>query len=331
MGDPGMSRIPSNEDICHLGNQVWKGMDSLTIVDPNRLRVPFAGVCGNSAPTVRLPKRQSWMTVPSNTCNPIHDGSGPTSSGPTSSGPTSSGPTSSGWPDEVVEIPMQSRAVMPNLLNPTNLLSPLGLLGPSSPLNQSSLLGPSSLLNQSSSQHTEVTGKGEGYDVHGWVLAVGYSIFGLSLALGNLLAPQHTSKVCVAVSPIPFLCLLLQALACMERDRRDIKHGLRTLGPSGLMLSASALPSACVLWSVYLAIPLVLALSLSVFVCMRHRDTPASVCLAGVFLSLLMALPAPAEILGSLWGMTVAIFFVCSLCFLAGIGSGGMAFKIKIH
>jgi hypothetical protein len=33
-----MSRNPINEEILSLGNQLRKGMDSLTIMDPGRLR-----------------------------------------------------------------------------------------------------------------------------------------------------------------------------------------------------------------------------------------------------------------------------------------------------
>lgn len=284
----GMSRLPINEEIYNLGSQLKRGMDSLTIIDrldPNKMRIPFGGGCNGAAKI----KRQSWMTVPSNSGNPNPNNSN------NSNNPIPDGAES--WPetglyDVVMEIPKQSRAA----------------LTPVTP---------------------EPTGRGCHWEVHGWLLAVGYAVFGLSLALCNLLAPQHTSKVCTGVSPIPFLCLLLQALTCMDYDKSD-KIKIWALGPGGLILSASALPSACILWSLYMAIPLVFVLSLSVFYCMRHRDVLACVCLSGVCLSLLLALPAPIQILEPRWGMTVGMFFACILCFLAGLGSGGVGFQIKL-
>ena len=162
------------------------------------------------------------------------------------------------------------------------------------------------------------------WEVPGWQLAVGYSLFGLGLALCNLLAPQHASKVCTAASPVPILCLLLQALT----SRQDTTQTVWI--QCGLVLSACALPSACVFWSLHLAIPLVLVLSFSVFQCLRHRDVLACTCLTGVCLALLLALPMPILILESKWGMTVAMFFACVLCFLAGLGNGGVGFQIKL-
>jgi hypothetical protein len=166
------------------------------------------------------------------------------------------------------------------------------------------------------------------WQVHGWLLALGYTAFGMGLALCNLLVPQHTSKVCTALSPIPFICLLLQALTCVEL-------GHRHLGPAGLLLSACLLPSACVLWSLHVSIPdpLVCLLSLSVFYCMRHRNLLSWVCFSGVCLCLLLAIPLiPVPIMQILeprWGMPVAMFFACILCFLAGLG-GGVGIQIKL-
>ena len=167
-----------------------------------------------------------------------------------------------------------------------------------------------------------------GIEVSGWLLAVGYAVFGLSLGLCNLLTPQHTNKVCTGMSPIPFLCLLLQAFMRIESIDSD-KREILLIGPGCLIISASILPAACIIWSLYLAIPLVLVLSLSVFYCMRHRAVLPCVCLAGVCLSLLLALPAPIQILEPRWGMTVGMFFLCILCFLAGLGAPRVDIQIK--
>lgn len=161
------------------------------------------------------------------------------------------------------------------------------------------------------------------WEIPGWALSAGYSFFGLGLALCNLLAPLYASRVCTAMSPIPALCLLLQSLSTMECNRR------MALGALGLLLAACALPSACVFWSLPLAIPLILVLAVSAFCCLRHRDAIAWVCLCGACLASLLALPVPMQLLEPRWGMTVLIFFACVLCFLAGLGVGRVSFLIK--
>jgi hypothetical protein len=261
-----MSRNPINEEILSLGNQLRKGMDSLTIMDPGRLRVPMGGGC-------KTHKKQSWMTV--------------------------SGSTNFNSPNEeadamfdvVMDIPRSNKGV------------------------QSSVFPALELNNFNLGSYN--------WQVHGGLLALGYTAFGMGLALCNLLAPQHTSKVCTALSPIPLICLLVQALTCMEL-------GHRHLGPGGLLLSALLLPSACVFWILQVSIPVVGLLSLSVFYCMRHRNLLSWVCFSGVCLCLLLAIPVPIiQILEPRWGMTVAMFFACILCFLAGLG-GGVGIQIKL-
>ena len=269
-----MSRNPINEEIYNLGSQLRKGMDSLTISDPGRLRVPFG--------SNKTPKKQSWMTVSSNTLN----------TGLSAQSQLQNLQCTEGMCDVVMDIPKRQ-------------------IPPPEPVTECYCEAP------------------------GWLLAVGYSISGLGLALCNLLAPQHASKVCSAVSPIPLLCLLLQALTCMDLghacSNKEQKGGLWMLGPGGLVLSACALPSACIFWTLQLAIPLVFVLSLAAFKCMHHRDVLAWVCISGACLGLVLALPVPVlQILEPRWGMTVAVFFSCILCFLAGLGSGGVGFQIKL-
>jgi hypothetical protein len=240
------------------------------------MRVPFgSGTNGPNSSNSKMPKRQSWMTVPSN-------------QGVCSHPITDEMPEANGLYDVVMEIPKQSRAIQPI-------------------------------------QQIQPISEPTGIEVSGWLLAVGYAIFGLSLGLSNLLTPQHTSKVCTGMSPIPLFCLLLQALVCMDIDKREI----RFIGPGCLIISASIIPAACIIWSLYLAVPLMLMLSLSVFYCMLYRAVLPCVCLAGVCLSLLLALPVPIQILEPRWGMTVGIFFLCILCFLAGLGVPRVGIQIK--
>lgn len=169
------------------------------------------------------------------------------------------------------------------------------------------------------------------WGVPGWALSVGYSLFGLGLGLGNLITPRHTGLVCVALSPLPVLCLLLQSLVsleCPESDRHSDHRPLRLLGSLGLALSACLLPSACALWTPHLAIPLGLGLSWSAVACMRHRDALAWTCLCGACLASVLALPV-SQFLEPWWGLTVSLFFACVLCFRAGLGAGRVGFVIK--
>ncbi len=154
---------------------------------------------------------------------------------------------------------------------------------------------------------------------------MGYTAFGVGLALCNLLAPQYTSKVCIALSPVPFICLLVQALTCMEL-------GYRHLGPGGVLLSACRLPYVCVLWSLHFSIPLVCLLSgsLSVFYSMLHRDVLSWICLSGVCLCLLLAIPVPIlQILDPRWGMTVAMFLLVYFAFWRGWAVGELESRLN--
>lgn len=155
------------------------------------------------------------------------------------------------------------------------------------------------------------------------MLAVGYTFFGVSLALCNLITPQQAGRVCTAISPVPVICLLLQSLTCNPRRPAGL------MASTGLALSAGFLPAVCAYWSHSIAIPFVLVLSASTFSCVRRRDALHWICMSGVWLSLLLALPLPVQVLEPRWGMTVSIFFLCVLCFLAGLWGGRVGFSIK--
>jgi hypothetical protein len=262
-----MSRKPINEEIYSLGSHLRKGMDSLVVLEPGRLKVPFGGG-GN-----RTQRKQSWMTV---TCVPEQPEGG------------SVEPVGLAFHEVVLDVPKQKP-------------------------------------EPSIARNSEIE-----LEVPGWSLAVGYSIFGLCLALCNLFAPQLTGRVCTSVSPIPCLCLLLQFLACQDHICCELGRGVCLVSGAGLVLSALLLPSICAFWSPGLAIPFVLVLSASVFNCLRRRDVLSWICLAGVCLALLFAAPLPfPRVLDPVWGVTVAVFFACVLCFLAGLGVGRVGLRVK--
>ena len=166
------------------------------------------------------------------------------------------------------------------------------------------------------------------WEIKGWTLSLGYSLFGLVMALCNLFSSSSASRVCTAMSPIPMLCLLFQALFCMDPSNRQVSS--TCLEACGLVLSALILPSACVFWNLYISMPLVLFLSLVIVSCIRQKTVLVWVCISGVCLSLAVAAPSPAmQILEPRWGMTVAFFSLGILCFQAGMNYGGIEFKIK--
>ena len=282
-----MSRQPINEEICNIGSQLRKGMDSLTIVDPGRLRVPFGG--GN-----KTPRKQSWMTV-TNTGSSAMEPSIEDSS------------VKSSTSDVVIDISSL------NSRQPCMKLSLETVIQP--------ILGPIMPGRQMLEHH---------WEIKGWVLSLGYSVFGLGLALCNLLTSASTSRVCVVMSPIPMACLLLQTLFCMDYGIRQGNYARLEIWC--LIISALLLPTACVLWNLYISIPLTLFLSLSIFSCVRQRNILVWVCISGVCLSLIVALPTPTiQLFEPKWGMTVALFFLGILCFLAGMSQGGIEFKIKCN
>ena len=273
-------------------------MDSLTIVDPGRLRVPFGGGC-------KTPRKQSWMTVSVPAGMEPYDGDGSVSASCVSAvhslNCNQNYPRESNMQDAVVDISRQS-----------------GIK-----LSIDSLMHQNTGHNLSGRQPLE-----HHWEIKGWVLSVGHSVFGLALALCNLISSAYTSRVCTAMSPIPMACLLLQALFCMDHGMRQ--RNVFFLEVWSLMISALILPAACVLWNLYISIPLILLLSLSVVSCLRQRGVLVWVCVSGVCLSLVVATPTPAvNFIEPKWGMTVALFFLGVLCFMAGISYGSMEIKIR--
>lgn len=317
-----MSRKLINEEIRDFGNQFVKGMDSLTIMDPGKLRVPYGG--GG-----KTPRKQSWMTVSmpagfnvevDQSQAPYHDNGGaraaPSQSGHgcasscqrESSNKLLSNHHSnlqSNVQDVVMDISRQSSIKLS--------LEPLIHANPNHVLS-----------GRQGSEHT--------WEIKGWTLSVGYTIFGLALAFCNLVSSAYTSQVCTAMSPIPMACLFLQALFCMDQGSVHGAYKRSTTAPGVwcLVVSALLIPTACVSWNVYFSVSLILALSLSVVACQKYRGIFLWACLSGLCLALVVATPTPAVIFPDpKWGMTVALFFLGVLCFLGCVGLGVMELKIR--
>jgi hypothetical protein len=138
-------------------------------------------------------------------------------------------------------------------------------------------------------------------EIQAWCLSLAYSVFGLSLALCNLLALQQSSgrACCGALSPLPVLCLLLQATTAPN-----------TPTASALLLCMILLPGVCTLWSLPLLAAFIVLLALSMLAYCRKRGVLAYVCSSGAVLSLGQTVLAQDP----QWGVCVSVFFLGVLC-----------------
>lgn len=147
------------------------------------------------------------------------------------------------------------------------------------------------------------------------VVPVGYFAFALSLALCNLLRPALTHAVCIALSPLPMLCILAHAV------------GIQAVWVAwGLVLCGWMAPSVCALWSVpYSVCYLICLVSFAVAGCLR--PLPA-LCLVAVAICAPLALnPAWTGLEPKLW-MTVAVFFSALACATAYVGGGKIVYRV---
>ena len=154
--------------------------------------------------------------------------------------------------------------------------------------------------------------------LQGWAIALGYVVFGVSMALANLLTlPQGLA--CSLACPLPMLCLWAQAFVVAGLDRR------RPLLALALALCAWPLPIACSRWSV--AWPLVLSLAgLQALAC-RHWG--GAVCFVLTGASLCLALSPPIQGLEPKWGVTLALFFLVGGCAMASLSGGRVVFRVR--
>ena len=112
------------------------------------------------------------------------------------------------------------------------------------------------------------------FEIQAWCLSLAYSVFGLSMALCNLLALQQSSgrACCAALSPLPVICLLFQATTAPN-----------TPTASALLLCMLLLPGVCALWSLPLAAAFIVLLALSMLAYCRQRGVLTYVCCLGLF------------------------------------------------
>lgn len=147
------------------------------------------------------------------------------------------------------------------------------------------------------------------------VVPFGYFAFALALALCNLLRPALTHAVCIALSPLPMLCILAHAV------------GIQPVWIAwGLVLCGWMAPSVCALWSVIYSVCYLMCLvSFAVAGCMR--PLPA-LCLVAVAICAPLALnPAWTGLEPKLW-MTIAVFFSALACATAYVGGGKIVYRV---
>ena len=156
--------------------------------------------------------------------------------------------------------------------------------------------------------------------LHGWAIALGYVLFGLPMALSNLLTLPNLGLVCSVACPLPMLSLWAQAVVVAGLDRR------RPLLGFALACCALPLPFMCSQWSLVWGAPLILLLAgLQALAC-RHWG--GAVCFLFSFASLCLAL-FPMGGLEPKWGVTLSLFFLVGGCVLASLSAGRVVFRVR--
>jgi len=153
-------------------------------------------------------------------------------------------------------------------------------------------------------------------EVSGWCIPVGYAVFGMALALCNLLTLTWSRLVCSALSPLPMACLIGQALSF------DSRYAIF------VVLCAWLIPLECAVWNPYAVIPFCIVLACAIVLAVQRRGPLVWMSFVGLTLSLGLALPIPALGLDPRWGVTLLIFFLCLLCTVTSLAPR-MTYKIK--
>ena len=144
--------------------------------------------------------------------------------------------------------------------------------------------------------------KAEGASLQLDTLALGlaYAIFGVSLALCNLLEVQSSGRTCcAALSPLPVLCLALQAATAPSRA-----------DAVALLVCALCLPCTCLLGNLPLTAAFIICMALALLVYTRRKGLLAYVCCVGAVLSL----GQTAVAMEPMWGISISLFFLGLLC-----------------
>ena len=167
------------------------------------------------------------------------------------------------------------------------------------------------------------------FSLHGWMIPAGFSIFGIALALSNLIIPNHTGHICVILSPLPMLCLIFYAF----------------LLPSwinvSLLVCAWLIPVACSCWHMTLS-----AMFSIILGCLMALS--AGRALGWIFLVMLFistSLLFPKEFFNNFefatdsqfskfpiikWGVTLCFFSLLALCIFATSTRWRVVYKFKV-
>ena len=149
-----------------------------------------------------------------------------------------------------------------------------------------------------------------------YVVPAGYFIFCLALALCNLIHPLMSHAVCIALSPLPMLCILAHAVGI-----HPVWIGW------GLVVCGWLLPSVCALWSVKYGVGYLICVA--VFAVAGCRRLIPLTCLVLVMFSSFMALfPQWSGMESKLW-TTVVAFFAALTCAASYTGGGKIVYRIK--
>jgi hypothetical protein len=147
------------------------------------------------------------------------------------------------------------------------------------------------------------------------VVLVGYLAFSLALALCNLLRPTLAQTVCVALSPLPMLCILAHAIGVQP-----------TWIACGLVLCGWLAPCVCALWTVSFSVGYLVCL-VSLVVAGSFKPLPA-LCLVAVIVCAPLALnPSWTGLEPKVW-TTVSFFFAALACATAFAGGGKGVYRV---
>ena len=145
---------------------------------------------------------------------------------------------------------------------------------------------------------------------------LGYFAFCLALALCNLLQPLSARTACVALSPLPMLCILAHAAGV-----RPVWVGW------GVTVCGWLVPSVCALWSVVFGVCYLIGLSVLVVAGCR-RPLPGACLLTVIACSGLALNPQWTGLEPKVY-ITVETFLTALTCASAYLGGGRVACRLK--
>jgi hypothetical protein len=149
-----------------------------------------------------------------------------------------------------------------------------------------------------------------------FAVPVGYLVFCLALAMCNLLQPVLAHAICIALSPLPMLCILAHAVGV-----QPVWIGW------GLTICGWLAPSICALWSVWSGVCYLACVSVLAFGGCR-RVIPGLCMLVVVFCSCMALNPHLAGLEPKIW-ITVEAAFAALTCASAYAGGGKVICRVK--